>query len=133
SHAVAGAPYVARHVGTDSMIGLPSHTKIWLAAGVTDMRSGFNRLAAKVQTVLERDPFSGHVFVFRGKRGDLVKVLWWSGDGMCLLMKRLERGRFVWPRADGGVVCLSQAQLSMLLEGIDWRQPVRTTEPTSAL
>ncbi|WP_147482595.1 IS66 family insertion sequence element accessory protein TnpB, partial [Burkholderia pseudomallei] len=70
---------------------------------------------------------------FRGKRGDLVKVLWWSGDGMCLLMKRLERGRFVWPRADGGVVCLSQAQLSMLLEGIDWRQPVRTTEPTSAL
>ncbi|WP_375234157.1 IS66 family insertion sequence element accessory protein TnpB, partial [Burkholderia pseudomallei] len=103
------------------------------AAGVTDMRSGFNRLAAKVQTVLERDPFSGHVFVFRGKRGDLVKVLWWSGDGMCLLMKRLERGRFVWPRADGGVVCLSQAQLSMLLEGIDWRQPVRTTEPTSAL
>ncbi|OAB06224.1 isocitrate lyase, partial [Burkholderia pseudomallei] len=88
------------------MIGLPSHTKIWLAAGVTDMRSGFNRLAAKVQTVLERDPFSGHVFVFRGKRGDLVKVLWWSGDGgMCLLMKRLERGWFVWPRADGGVVC----------------------------
>ncbi|WP_147482749.1 IS66 family insertion sequence element accessory protein TnpB, partial [Burkholderia pseudomallei] len=77
------------------MIGLPSHTKIWLAAGVTDMRSGFNRLAAKVQTVLERDPFSGHVFVFRGQRGDLVKVLWWSGDGMCLLMKRLERGRFV--------------------------------------
>ncbi|WP_413540930.1 IS66 family insertion sequence element accessory protein TnpB [Burkholderia thailandensis] len=65
--------------------------------------------------------------MFRGKRGDLVKVLWWSGDGMCLLMKRLERGRFVWPRADGGVVCLSQAQLSMLLEGIDWRQPIRTT------
>ncbi|WP_349675154.1 IS66 family insertion sequence element accessory protein TnpB [Burkholderia thailandensis] len=77
------------------MIGLPSRTKVWLAAGVTDMRSGFNSLAAKVQTVLERDPFSGHVFVFRGKRGDLVKVLWWSGDGMCLLMKRLERGRFV--------------------------------------
>ena len=90
------------------MIGLPSHTRIWLAAGVTDMRSGFNSPAAKVQTVLERDPFSGHVFVFRGKRGDLIKVLWWSGDGMCLLMKRLERGRFVWPRADGGVVCLSQ-------------------------
>ncbi|WP_423391357.1 IS66 family insertion sequence element accessory protein TnpB [Burkholderia sp. LMG 21824] len=56
-----------------------------------------------------------------------------SGDGMCLLMKRLERGRFVWPRADGGVVSLSQAQLSMLLEGIDWRQPVRTAAPTSAL
>lgn len=115
------------------MIGLPSRTKICLAAGVTDMRSGFNSLAEKVQTVLERDPFSGHVFVFRGKRGDLVKVLWWTGDGMCLLMKRLEKGRFVWPRAERGVVCLSQAQLSMLLKGIDWRQPIRTAEPTSAL
>ncbi|AIT20175.1 putative transposase [Burkholderia thailandensis E254] len=66
------------------MIGLPSRTKVWLAAGVTDMRSGFNSLAAKVQTVLERDPFSGHVFVFRGKRGDLVKVLWWSGRRACV-------------------------------------------------
>jgi transposase len=78
-------------------------------------------------------PFCGHVFVFRGKRGDLLKVLWWSGDGMCLLMKRLEKGRFVWPQADGGVICLSPAQLSMLLEGIDWRQPTRTARPTSAL
>ncbi|AYQ41826.1 transposase [Burkholderia aenigmatica] len=115
------------------MFGLPSRTKIWLAAGVTDMHSGFNSLAAKVQTILEQDPFSCNVFVFRGKRGDLGKVLWWSGDGMCLLMKRLERGRFVWPLADGGVVCLRQAQLSMLLEGIDWRQPIRTTGPPWAL
>jgi transposase len=115
------------------VIGLPSGTRIWLAAGVTDMRAGFNSLAAKVQTVLERDPFCGQVFVFRGKRGDLLKVLWWSGDGMCLLMKRLEKGRFVWPQADGGVICLSPAQLSMLLEGIDWRQPTRTARPTSAL
>ncbi|NPT38872.1 IS66 family insertion sequence element accessory protein TnpB [Paraburkholderia xenovorans] len=114
------------------MPDLPARTRVWLAAGVTDMCSGFNGLAAKMQTVLERDPFSGHVFVFRGRRGDLIKVLWWSGDDLCLLMKRLERGRFVWPRADGGVVCLSQAQLSMLLDGIDWRQPVRTTEPGSA-
>ncbi|MGF6531478.1 transposase [Paraburkholderia sp. GAS206C] len=89
------------------MIGLPVGTRVWLAAGVTDMRAGFNSLAAKVQTVLERDPFCGHVFVFRGRRGDLLKVLWWSGDGMCLLMKRLEKGRFVWPQADGGVICLS--------------------------
>jgi transposase len=115
------------------VIGLPSGTRVWLAAGVTDMRAGFNSLAAKVQTVLECDPFCGHVFVFRGKRGDLLKVLWWSGDGMCLLMKRLEKGRFVWPQADGGVICLSPAQLSMLLEGIDWRQPTRTARPTSAL
>ncbi|QCU30967.1 IS66 family insertion sequence element accessory protein TnpB [Burkholderia pseudomallei] len=115
------------------MIGLPSRTKVWLAAGVTDMRSGFNSLAAKVHTVLERDPFSGHVFVFRGKRGDLVKVLWVERRRHVPSDETLGEGRFVWPRADGGVVCLSQAQLSMLLEGIDWRQPIRTTEPTSAL
>lgn len=116
-----------------SAVGLPAGSRVWLAAGVTDMRAGFNSLAAKVQSVLERDPFSGHVFVFRGKRGDLLKVLWWSGDGLCLLMKRLEKGRFVWPQATSGTVCLSSAQLSMLLEGIDWRQPVRTGRPTSAL
>ncbi|SPK77657.1 conserved protein of unknown function (plasmid) [Cupriavidus taiwanensis] len=66
------------------MPGLPAGTRVWLAAGLTDMRSGFNNLAAKGQTVLERDPFSSHVFVFSGRRGDLVKVLWWSGDAMCL-------------------------------------------------
>ena len=116
-----------------SAVGLPGGSRVWLAAGVTDMRAGFNSLAAKVQTVLERDPFSGHVFVFRGKRGDLLKVLWWSGDGLCLLMKRLEKGRFVWPQATSGTVLLSSAQLSMLLEGIDWRQRTRTARPTSAL
>lgn len=116
-----------------SAVGLPGGSRVWLAAGVTDMRAGFNSLAAKVQTVLERDPFSGHVFVFRGKRGDLLKVLWWSGDGLCLLIKRLEKGRFVWPQATSGTVLLSSAQLSMLLEGIDWRQPTRTARPTSAL
>ena len=96
------------------------------------MRSGFNSLAAKVQTVLERDPFSGHVFVFRGKRGDLVKVLWWSGDGMCLLMKRLERGRFLWPSPADGAVTISTAQLGYLLSGIDWRNPQATWRPTAA-
>lgn len=64
------------------MIGLPDGTRIWLAAGVTDMRSGFNGLAAKVANALQADPFSGHVFVFRGKRGDLLEILWWSGDGL---------------------------------------------------
>ena len=67
------------------MIGLPAGTRIWIAAGVTDMRCGFNGLAARVQTALDEDPFSGHVFVFRGRRGDMIKVLWWSGDGLCLL------------------------------------------------
>jgi transposase len=95
------------------MIGLAAGTCIWLAAGFTDMRSGFNGLAAKVQAALAEDPYSGHVFVVRGKRGDLIKVLWWTGDGLCLLAKRLERGRFIWPRATEGRVALSSAQLSM--------------------
>ena len=74
------------------MIELRTGTKIWLAAGVTDMRRGFDGLSAKVQTVLNEQPFSGHVFVFRGRRGDIVKVLWFDGDGLCLFSKRLASG-----------------------------------------
>lgn len=111
------------------MIELPSGTKIWIAAGVTDMRRGFHGLSAQVQTVLQQEPFSGHVFVFRGRRGDMVKLLWWDGDGLCLFAKRLERGRFIWPKADSGTVSLTRAQLSMLLEGIDWRRVERTWTP----
>ena len=114
------------------MIGLPSGTRVWLAAGATDLRRGFDGLAALVQTQLEADPFSGHLFVFRGRRGDLIKVLWWDGQGMCLFAKRLERGRFVWPSAPSGAVALTPAQLSMLLEGIDWRLPRRTWQPHTA-
>ena len=112
------------------MIGFAAGTRVWLAAGVTDMRRGFDGLAAIVQGTLLEDPFSGHVFVFRGRKGDRVKVLWWSGDGMCMFSKRLEHGHFVWPEARSGSVHLTQAQLSMLLEGIDWRRPVRTQRPT---
>ncbi len=104
---------------------VPSGTKIWLVAGITDMRNGFNGLAAKVQTALKDDPMSGHVFIFRGRSGSQVKLLWSTGDGLCLLTKRLERGRFAWPSARDGKVFLTQAQLAMLLEGIDWRQPKR--------
>ncbi len=114
------------------MIGLPAGTRIWLAAGVTDMRRGMDGLAALVQSALAENPFSGHVFLFRGRRGDLVKLLWWSGDGLCLFVKRLERGRFVWPQAKEGAIHLSGAQLSMLLEGIDWRRPERTWQPQYA-
>jgi transposase len=77
-------------------------------------------------------PFSGQLFVFRGRRGDRIKALWWDGDGLCLYAKRLERGRFVWPQAQDGKVHLSSAQLSMLLEGIDWRRPERTAQKLSA-
>jgi len=90
------------------------------------MRRGFHGLSAQVQTVLNEQPYSGHVFVFRGRRGDIIKCLWFDGDGLCLFAKRLERGRFVWPKAESGTVSLSRAQLSMLLEGIDWRRPQRT-------
>ena len=114
------------------MIGLPSGTRIWLAAGLTDMRRGFDGLAALAQSALEQEPFSGHVFVFRGRRGDIIKLLWWDGQGMCLFAKRLEKGRFIWPQAESGSVSLAPAQLSMLLEGIDWRMPVRTWQPTLA-
>ena len=111
------------------MIGLPTNTQVWLAAGVTDMRCGMNSLAALVQTTLLSEPFSGHVFAFRGRRGDLIKLLWWSGDGLCLFVMRLERGKFVWPLATTGTVHLSGAQLSMLLEGINWKRPERTWQP----
>lgn len=115
------------------MMGLPAGTRIWISAGFTDMRAGFNGLAAKVESALSDDPFSGHVFLFRGRRGNVIKLLWSTGDGLCLLSKRLEHGRFVWPQATSGKVHLTPAQPSMLLEGIDWKQPTRTWTPLSVL
>ena len=114
------------------MIGLPAGTRVWIVAGHTDMRKGCDGLAALVQTTLAANPFSGHVFVFRGRRGDILKVLWFDGQGLLLLAKRQERGRFVWPLATSGGVVLSPAQLLMLLEGIDWRMPTRTHTPDLA-
>lgn len=108
---------------------IPANTHIWIVAGMTDLRRGFVGLSAMVQTALKENPFSGQIFVFRGRRGDLIKLLWFDGDGLCLFAKRLERGRFVWPKADSGTVSLTRAQLSMLLEGIDWRRPERTWQP----
>jgi len=114
------------------VIGLPSGTRVWLVAGATDMRKGFDGLSTLVQGQLDDNPFSGQLFVFRGRRGDRIKVLWWDGQGLCLFYKRLEQGRFVWPQALEGKVYLTPAQLSMLLEGIDWRRPIRTKTPQKA-
>jgi transposase len=86
------------------MIPLPAGVRVWLATGHTDMRKGFPSLALQVQEILQRDPLSGHLFCFRGRRGDLLKVIWHDGQGACLFMKRLERGRFIWPSAGDGVV-----------------------------
>jgi transposase len=96
------------------------------------MRKGMNGLAMQVQTVLEKDPFSGHVFCFRGRRGDLNQGSLLGYAGLCLFAKRLEKGRFIWPSPADGVVRLTAAQLSMLLEGIDWRAPLRTWRPEVA-
>ena len=114
------------------MIALPPGVRVWLAAGTTDMRRGFDGLARQVQQTLGHDPFSGQLFVFRGRRGDLVKCLWWDTQGLVLYAKRLERGRFTWPQAKDGAVSLTPAQLSMLLEGIDWRMPARSWQPEMA-
>jgi transposase len=105
---------------------VPSPARIWLKAGITNMQKGIDGLSLLVQDVLQSDPFSGHMFVFRGKRSHMVKLLWYDGQGMCLYTKRLERGRFVWPQVEDGKIQISNAQLSMLMEGIDWRSPVRT-------
>jgi transposase len=115
------------------MIGPPPGARVYLACGVTDMRRGFDSLSARVESVLNLDPYGGAVYLFRGRRGDLLKALYWDGQGLVLYAKRLEKGRFVWPQAKEGSVSLTAAQLSMLLEGIDWRQPVWTARPQTEI
>ncbi len=114
------------------MIPVPSGVRVWLATGVTDMRRGMNTLTLQVQQDLGRDPHAGDLYVFRGRRGDLVKILWHDGLGISLYAKRLEQGRFSWPSTVGGAVSISAAQLGYLLEGIEWRNPVRTWRPSRA-
>ncbi len=113
------------------MIPVPTGVRVWLATGHTDMRKGFDGLALLVQETLRRDPHAGHLFVFRGRRGDLIKVLWHDTQGFCLFLKRLERGRFLWPSPADGAITITPAQLGYLLEGIDWRNPQKTWRPTA--
>jgi Transposase and inactivated derivatives len=105
---------------------------VWLAVGHTDMRRGMNSLALQVQEGLKRDPHAATFMFFRGKRGHLIKILWHDGIGMSLYAKRLERGRFLWPSPADGIVAISAAQLAYMLDGIDWRNPVRTWRPEAA-
>jgi transposase len=114
------------------MIPVPAGVRVWLATGHTDMRKGFTGLSLVVQQTLQRDPNGGHLFVFRGRRSSLIKVIWHDGQGACLFAKRLERGRFVWPSPVEGAVTITSAQLGYLLEGIDWRMPQETWRPTAA-
>jgi transposase len=116
------------------MMMLPAGVKVHLALGHTDMRKGIDGLAMLVQEVLKADPFSGHLFAFRGRKASLLKVLFWDGSGMCLFTKRIDQGAFVWPVMAGldGSITLTPGQLAMLVEGIDWRAPERIWRPVRA-
>ena len=111
---------------------MPSGVRVWLAVGHTDMRRGMRGLALQVQESLGRDAHAGDLFVFRGRAGSLIKILWHDGIGMSLYAKRLEHGRFIWPSATDGVVGISSAQLGYMLDGIDWRHPRQTWRPQVA-
>lgn len=105
--------------------------EVEFATGYTNMRRGFPSLALQVPEILHRDPLCGHLYCFRGRRGNLLKVIWHDGQGACLFTKRLQRGRFLWPGTAGDAVTISSAQLGYLLSGIDWRNPQETWRPTS--
>jgi transposase len=111
------------------MTPFASNTRVYLACRPIDMRKGMYSLAAQVKEMLRADPYSGHVFVFRGKRGDCVKILHWDGTGLCLYAKRLEQGRFMWPPLIDERLYLTSAQLSLLIEGIDWRRTIAADLP----
>ncbi len=105
--------------------------KVLVATKPVDFRKGMGGLAALVQDALLKDPYSGVIYVFRAKRADRVKMIWWDGTGLWLLAKTLEQGGFSWPKAQDGVMRLTPAQLSALLEGLDWRR-VQSTRRTRA-
>jgi transposase len=126
-----GACFAPVQITAAAETGGETAVRVWLATGHTDMRRGFPSLARLVQESLKRDPHVGDLYVFRGRRGDLIKIIWHDGQGACLFTKRLERGRFLWPLLADGVVTISVAQLSYLLSGIDWRMPRETWASTS--
>jgi transposase len=113
------------------MIALQSDVRVYLACGYTDMRKGMQGLAMLVQRVLA-DPFNGALYAFRGRRGNLLKLVWHDGLGLCMLTKRLERGHFIWPMTSTVSIALSAGQLSTLLEGCEWRATARNLRPELA-
>lgn len=104
------------------MIGPTGAVRVMVATKPVDFRKGAEGLAALVRETMAADPFSGAVYVFRAKRADRIKLVFWDGTGLCLFAKRLEDGIFRWPKIENGVMKLSAAQLSALLEGLDWRR-----------
>ena len=104
------------------MLVAPANTKVYLAAGSTDMRKAINGLCMLVEGQLELDPFLGHLFVFCNRRRNLIKILYWDRNGFCLWQKRLEKDRFRWPESQEQVLKLDHRQLSWLLDGLEIRQ-----------
>lgn len=115
------------------MIVPPTNVQVLIATKPVDFRKGMDGLAALIATELKLEPYSGVVYVFRSKRADRVKLLFWDGTGVCLVAKRLEGGKFRWPKVEGGVMRLSPGQLSALLEGLDWSRvhARRVARPTA--
>jgi len=117
------------------MIGPSGAVRVMVATRPVDFRKGAEGLSALVREIMAADPFSGTVFVFRAKRADRIKLVFWDGTGLCLFAKRLEDGIFRWPKIEDGVMRLSAAQLAALLEGLDWRrvhEMRETVPPTQA-
>ena len=115
------------------MLSPGSDTKIYLCIGYTDMRKGANGLSLLAESILAGQFSSGAMFVFRGKSADKIKILWWDGQGFCLFYKCLDSGKFTWLKNDGnGSIGITRGQLSMLMEGIDWRNPRWSKAPEYA-
>jgi transposase len=115
------------------MIGPTGAVRVLVATRPVDFRKGAEGLAALVRETMGADPFSGAVYVFRAKRADRVKLVFWDGTGVCLFAKRLEDGEFRWPKVQDGVLRLSAAQLSALLEGLDWRRVHEARQVTAPI
>jgi transposase len=116
------------------MIVPPTNVRVLIATKPVDFRKGMDGLAALIAAEFRLEPYSGVIYVFRSKRADRVKLLFWDGTGVCLFAKRLEDGKFRWPKVEDGVMRLSPAQLSALLEGLDWARvhAPRVARPTAA-
>jgi transposase len=113
------------------MIGLSGTVRVLVATRPVDFRKGAEGLAALVRETMQADPFSGAIYVFRAKRADRVKLIYWDGTGVCLFAKRLEDGKFRWPSVNDAVMRLSAAELSALLEGLDWKRVHAAREVTA--
>ena len=104
------------------MIGPSGNVRVMVATRPVDFRKGAEGLAALVREAMLADPFDGAIYVFRAKRADRIKLVYWDGTGVCLFAKRLEERAFRWPKIEDGVLRLSAAEFSALLEGLDWRR-----------